>query len=132
MSSPALPPLTDQTPSGPAAMDLFRSHSSAQLTHRPIPAPEPDPEPNPGPDAVACSGCGCIDPKDWDMMFLAIQERLEDCVKDAGLNFSDSELRERCVATETVVLECIQAMKQLQYALTAERDDRQNAQTHGK
>ncbi len=128
MSSPAMPTWTDQTRSGPAAPDLFGSHPASHPMHRPIPAPEPNPEPNPGPDAITCNGCGCIDPKDWDVMFLAIQERLEGCVKDAGLNFSDSELRERCIVTETVVLECIQAMKQLHSALTTERTGHHSSQ----
>lgn len=128
MNRPAATPLTDKTSVEPAVMDFFRAHPHPHPMHRPIPAPEPNPEPNPGPDAVACNGCGCIDPKDWDVMFLAIQERLEGCVKDAGLNFSDSELRERCKVTETVVLECIQAMKQLHSALNTERTGHHSGQ----
>jgi hypothetical protein len=105
----------------PSVPDLFRNGQSLKSMHRPIPAPDPNPEPNPGPDAVAPKGIGTINPRDWDELFLSIQVRLEDCVCDAMLKISDIELQDRRIVTRTVVLECIQAMKQLQASLTAER-----------
>ena len=68
-----------------------------------------------------CSGFGRIHPTDWDAMFLAIQRRLEDCVGEAMLTISSTALNDRRVVTKAVVLECTQAMRQLQSALTAER-----------
>ena len=123
-------PLTNHTSVEPAEAQLFSARPYPDLTHRPIPAPEPDPEPNPGPDAATCSGCGCIHPTDWDAMFLAIQRRLEDCVGEAMLTISSTALNDRRVVTKAVVLECTQAMRQLQSALTAERSKHQNGQNH--
>ena len=114
-------PLTNHTSVEPAVSESSSVRPYPDLTHRPIPAPEPDPEPNPGPDAVTCSGFGRIHPTDWDAMFLAIQRRLEDCVGEAMLTISSTELNDRRVVTKAVVLECTQAMRQLQSALTAER-----------
>ena len=126
MNRPDATPLTDQISVDPSILDLFRNRQSASPMHRPIPAPEPNPEPNPGPDAATRTLHNEIAPKDWDELFLAIQVRLKDCVADAQLKLSDVELHDQRMETRTVVLECIQAMQQLQAALASERGNYQH------
>ena len=93
--------------------DTRYTHKEMSAPHRPIPAPEPDPEPNPAPDATGQAGRGHINCTDWDMLYRAVQARLEACVSDAQLRQPQLVLFDRHSVTKTAVLECVQAMTQL-------------------
>jgi hypothetical protein len=108
-----------------SVLGLFRSKGLAQNMHRPIPAPEPDPEPNPGPDANLQTGGSSICTDDWDEMFHAIQQRLENCVNDARVKAPELPLHSRHELTKATVLECVESMQLLHAALTVERQSRQ-------
>ena len=104
-----------------------------QAEHRPIPAPEPDPEPNPAPDSVGQAAPCNISPTDWNDLFVAIQVRLAHCVDDALLHDPELSSQDRYALTKAVVLECVDAMKQLHTALTLERQQcqaHQQSQSH--
>ena len=101
------------------------------IMHRPIPAPEPNPEPNPGPDSVTQSSHtshSSISPVDWDELFHAVQQRLAHCVDDALYRACELAPDERHHVTQTEVLACVDAMKQLQVSLTLERQEWQALQ----
>ena len=110
-------------------LDLFRMKDSSHTMHRPIPAPEPNPEPNPGPDAIFKSHAN-ISPEDWDVLFGAIQARLEHCVGDALSRSSELPPHDRHTLTKAAVLDCVGAMKQLHAALTLERQQWQVFERH--
>lgn len=58
---------------------------------------------------------------DWDVLFHAIQTRLEKCVKNALDHTQDLPLPDRHAAACQAVLECVEDMKQLHVALVQER-----------
>jgi hypothetical protein len=119
-------------PSTPRSMlDIFHATGRIPTMHRPIPAPEPDPEPNPGPDNIQTAPNANISSADWDALFHAITLRLERCVGVAHFALSDTaadsvpeSLQARNKATTKVVLECVDAMKQLHAELQLERQNR--------
>lgn len=109
--------------------DLFRIKDASHTMHRPIPAPEPSPEPNPGPDAIRGNHTNIL-PEDWDVLFRAVQVRLERCVGDALPKTPQHELHDRHTVIKSAVLECVDAMKQLHAALTRERQQWQVFERH--
>lgn len=119
-------------------LDIFHATGKLPTLHRPIPAPEPDPEPNPWPDNNQTAPSGNISSVDWDALFHAITMRLERCVgvahfalSDAASNPVPESLQARNKATTKVVLECVDAMKQLHAELQRERQNRpQTRQAH--
>ncbi len=121
MIQPANTPTLHVTRSAPSVFDLFRTKGTPINMHRPIPAPEPNPEPNPGPDGKLHRNPNNITPADWDALFHAVQARLEHCVDDALHKAPELALHDRHETTKTAVLEYVEAMTQLQAALTLER-----------
>jgi hypothetical protein len=108
-----------------SVLDLFRGKGSLAKMHRPIPAPEPSPEPNPEPDGAMRALRSTIAPDDWDELFRAIQARLEHCFDDAQTKTPELPLHDRHLVAKAVVMQCIESMKQLQNALTKERQARE-------
>ena len=104
--------------------NLFGSQHLPSVLHRPIPAPEPHPEPNPEPDTALGCAPTIIATSDWDTLFQAILERLENCVNDQSAKAVEQPLHEWRIATKTTVLECAAAMRQLHTALAVERQQR--------
>ena len=74
--------------------------------HRPIPAPEPNPEPNPAPDSIRSSEPTYISPDDWEVLFYALQERLERCVSFSEATGGALHVRQESV--NAIVLQCAQ------------------------
>ena len=74
--------------------------------HRPIPAPEPNPEPNPAPDSIRPSEPTYISPGDWEVLFYALQERLEGCVSFPEATGGALPVRQESV--NAIVLQCAQ------------------------
>lgn len=107
-----------------SVFNLFGSQHLAHALHRPIPAPEPHPEPNPEPDTALGCAPTIIAPSDWDMLFQAVLERLENCVNGQPANTAPQPLPDPHSAAKTIVLECAAAMKQLHAALALERQQR--------
>jgi hypothetical protein len=68
-----------------------------------------------------------IAPTDWDLLFHAIQVRLESCANEFGVEVElqaqgrELVLQDRRATTRFAVLECVDAMKQLHASLTYER-----------
>ena len=78
--------------------------------------------PTPHPVAVQAPPCGFqIDREDWDAMFRAIQVRLARAVDEQRGWVSVPQAGDADAHLQTVVLECVAAMTQLQAALTQER-----------
>ena len=71
-----------------------------------------------------------IMPADWDVLFQAIQTRLETCVSQALTHAQNLPLFEVHAATFQAVLECVADMRQLHSALIQERMAQQGNKIH--
>ena len=71
-----------------------------------------------------------IMPADWDVLFQAIQTRLETCVSQALIHAQNLPLFEVHAATFQAVLECVADMRQLHSALIQERMAQQGNKIH--
>lgn len=120
-------PMPHVTVADQSVLGMYRSKGLAESMHRPIPAPEPNPEPNPGPDASLLTVRARIPPEDWDQLFHAIQNRLENCVGDALVKAPELPLHSRHERTKNTVLECVESMQQLHAALIIERQSQQKS-----
>lgn len=107
--------------------DIFRSRELPTMMARPTPAPAPvaNSDSNEGPNASWREEHGHIPAADWDVLFQAIQTRLETCVSDALHQAAESAPHDRHAQTKKSVLECVEAMRQLQASLTLEREKSQ-------
>ena len=93
---------------------MFSAHGAANSLHRPIPAREPNPEPNPEPDAAFGALPSCITSEDWYVLFHAVQVRLKQSVDAPPACAPELPLPEPLQLVKQTVLECVQALAQLQ------------------
>lgn len=109
---------------------LFRSKGSRNNMYRPLPAAQPEalshlkPGTSTGSrhESSHANGHSNITHADWDELYHAIQVRLENCVNDAPDKPPQLPPNDRHAATKMVVLQCVDAMRQLHVSLTLERE----------
>ena len=61
--------------------------------------------------------------EDWDLMFLAVQVRLENCAKTAPNRFPEKSPVLPPLATQQIVMECVHALQALHTALKQNRNE---------
>lgn len=115
---------TPLKPLRPLVLNTFEAQDSVTPLNRAVALPEPNPQSSSAADAAmkdVPSSHNNISPADWDDLFLAVQERLRNCVDDTLLVAPELRPTERQAVMKTTVLQCIEAMQQLHAALTLER-----------
>ena len=110
------------------ARAMVKAQNMLGAGHRSIPVREPDPEPipgpNPEPDATISNGSLDITPADWDALFSAVTDRLEDCSGPAPLDQLPGLVPEHGLGMtpdfHETVRECVDAMHRLHVALPSD------------
>ena len=64
-----------------------------------------------------------IPAEDWDLLFVAVQTRLLNCAATPPNRSSERAIEPPLLATQTIVMECVQALKALHLALKQNRSE---------
>lgn len=75
------------------------------------------------PDSTFRKAPPTIPPEDWDLLFLAVQSRLENCANTAPNRSPERSVELPLLATQTVVMECVHALEALHSALKLNRSE---------
>ena len=117
-SSPLVPSLPRLSSSSHLAFDLLNINTMTTSTTRSDITQGGNFKPNAGQSTGQPAGNSIIAPEDWNELFLAIQERLENCVNDVVFTKNpEMSLIARKARTKQAVLECVQAMKVLHQSI---------------
>ena len=119
MSNSSLVPSLPRMSSSPhLVFDLLNINTMTTSTTRPDIAQAGNFKRNAGQTTGQPAANSIIAPEDWNELFLAIQERLENCVNDLVFTKNpEMSLIARKARTKQVVLECVQAMKVLHQSI---------------
>ena len=64
-----------------------------------------------------------ISAEDWDLLFVAVQIRLKNCAAAAPNRSPERSLELPLLATQTIVMECVDALQALHLALKQNRSE---------
>ncbi len=102
-------------------LDTYRAHSLSDILTHGVPGPQPDPEPNPAPDSAVTTQICSISQPDWDTLFDAVTERLQNSSKAAVAEQPVAEHLLGVSATlQETVWECVTSLNRLHAMLTRE------------
>ena len=117
-NSSFVPSLPRMSSSPHLVFDLLNINTLTTSTTRPDIVQGGNFKPNAGQSTGQPAANSIIAPEDWNELFLAIQERLENCVNDLVFTKNpEMSLIARKARTKQVVLECVQAMKVLHQSI---------------
>ena len=75
------------------------------------------------PDSTFRKAPPSISDKDWDVLFLAVQIRLENCAATAPNRSPENSVELPLLATQTIVMECVEALHTLHLAHKQNRNE---------
>ena len=117
-SSPLVPSLPRLSSSSHLVFDLLNINTMTTSTTRPDIVQGGNFKPNAGQSTGQPAANSIIAMEDWNELFFAIQERLENCVNDVVFTKNpEMSLIARKARTKQAVLECVQAMKVLHQSI---------------
>ena len=117
-NSSFVPSLPRMSSSPHLVFDLLNINTLTTSTTRPDIVQGGNFKPNAGQSTGQPAANSIIAMEDWNELFFAIQERLENCVNDVVFTKNpEMSLIARKARTKQVVLECVQAMKVLHQSI---------------